>query len=294
MKKSVCFFTGLLLLFYACQPESEGVQIDMNRLFKTRVIESKAEAGKKAVYKATQLGIGDYQDSTASFSIFLKDGNANNIYDEVGIDEIVITQFGIDTLGSVLHGVNKLTVDSTSKYIRVNDRFFEIKKVDPKGTYITLLPLDTAGIDADLYMMDRLPALDFELLSGEKSNFHDYLHKGKYVYVEIWGIWCPGCLKIIKELRTLHQTHQDKLTIISLNYKDDLEEAQQFATLNTMNWIQGISTEALNTAFVQTGFPFGVLFDSQGNLVKLGITTEEIIALLETAKGEANAVEKYK
>lgn len=96
-----------------------------------------------------------------------------------------------------------------------------------------------------------IPAPDFELtdLAGETVKISDY--KGKVVFLNFWGTWCPPCQAELPHIQKLAEKYQDSdevaiLTIVGYDPREKDEE--------------GIR------AYMEThGYTFRAAFDKEGN-----------------------------
>ena len=212
---------------------------------------------------------GHYKDESGSFTIFLKDKNENNIFNDVGTDEIGLCQYGTDTFPAIFEGRTMTSIEGKN-YIEINSQVYELTQISPAGDTILINPVTSSMVTPKLKMVDKLPTVNVKLLDGTEKSFQDFANQGKYIYVEFWGAWCHACIKLIPELDVLQKTYGDKLTIISLNFKDDTESIKQFTAANNMTWLQAIATKTTNREFVQSqsGFPYGALFAPDGSVVK--------------------------
>lgn len=58
------------------------------------------------------------------------------------------------------------------------------------------------------------PDLKLDGLDGKSYPLGDYIGKGKWVVVNIWGPRCPPCVEEMPELQQLHDAHRDKNLIV--------------------------------------------------------------------------------
>lgn len=151
--------------------------------------------------------------------------------------------------------------DSVS--IKVNNIEFQNNKIN--FGIVKKSNLNNKNIDF-FYKYDSL--MSFETLNNSKDNIKNYINKGKYVFIDIWSEFCRPCIKGIPVLDSISKVLSDKITIISLldNYGNKSELyplIKEYGITHLTGW----SNEKLNDKLVLSGYPHGILFDPNGNLV---------------------------
>ncbi len=58
------------------------------------------------------------------------------------------------------------------------------------------------------------PGVWLEGIDGERHNLNDYIGKGKWTVLNIWGTRCPPCLEEMPELVHFHDDYQDSKAIV--------------------------------------------------------------------------------
>lgn len=204
---------------------------------------------------------GDYQDESIAFRIALNSVD-NDIYNEIGKDDIMLGRYQADSIYTQPYPLKKNMVLGNEA------KAFKIVEIDPLGNYIQIQPTDYTH-PLDIRLFDRLPNQIFELIGGEKKNLRDFQNQEKYIYVEIWGMWCGPCLDSIDELREVSKKYGDRLTIIYLNYRDsDKRKVEAYLEGLELEWIFGYSNESINESLNMGGLPHGILFDNYGKLIE--------------------------
>ncbi len=106
-------------------------------------------------------------------------------------------------------------------------------------------------------------------------------YKGKIVYLDVWGTWCPPCIEAIKDSPKLKESVKDyDIVYIYFHAGGDMEEIGEtwkgaIAELgltkpNYVHYLLPRDQQQLVTGYLKLdGYPFYVLFDKQGNMEKL-------------------------
>ena len=70
-------------------------------------------------------------------------------------------------------------------------------------------------------------APDFTLtdFDGNVVSLSDF--KGRPVLLNFWATWCPPCRKEMPDLQAFHEAYGDQITILGINWNDDLEKATE-------------------------------------------------------------------
>ena len=110
--------------------------------------------------------------------------------------------------------------------------------------------------------------------NGKEVNFSDYT-KGKYVFLNFWGTWCPPCRREIPDIALLAKEMQDKnLCVIgvALERTDNVNEAirgvSEFWNSKQMGYPVVIGTTDLTVAYGGIeAVPTTFLIDNKGNIV---------------------------
>jgi thiol-disulfide isomerase/thioredoxin len=111
---------------------------------------------------------------------------------------------------------------------------------------------------------------DFE---GARHKLSDF--RGQVVYVNFWATWCTPCITELPEIEELQDRNPETLSVITVNRKQDLGEAQSwFETLPGTDGSDGVSftvngmdpTDALYERLVRLKprMPVSIFINSDG------------------------------
>ena len=235
------------------------------------------------IIQDTFIKAGDFKKGDFSFSIALYDANADGIYNEAGVDKILIDSYKQDYFlifnndivsTSHIHDVNTFESDG---------HYFEISNIESNGTGISfneVKPLKEVTIKKAV----SLPNVTYMTSNEENKKLTDNLQKGKYLFVEIWAAHCPPCIRAIPVLNDLNKNHNDKLSILGLYDTQNIQELQSKIQEYAIQYPQGLSNKTIDMNLLLNGYPHGVLFDETGKIIKYKISAEEVKQFIEGLK----------
>ncbi len=85
-------------------------------------------------------------------------------------------------------------------------------------------------------------------------------------------------------LRTIQNQYAGKVTIIALNYGDNISGLERFVKFSGTNWINGLSTLDINRLYHIQQMPIGFVLKTRNRLVKSKVTPEELLNQLKTGQ----------
>jgi thiol-disulfide isomerase/thioredoxin len=139
---------------------------------------------------------------------------------------------------------------------------------------------DTPASYNQVYKIERIDkgkeglAVNFVYLeNGSMKNFAD-VTKGKVVFLNFWGTWCPPCRKEIPDIIQLQKNYQSKnLMVIGIAVERDVEKAvskvSEFGGKQGMNYMNIIGNEAIGEAYGGiSAVPTTFIIDKKGVIVE--------------------------
>ena len=127
------------------------------------------------------------------------------------------------------------------------------------------------------------PSSNVEGLTDGKAIINKIIepYKGKIVYLDVWGTWCPPCIEAIKASPKLKESVKDyDIVYIYFHIGGDMEETQDtwkgaiaelgLAKPNYVHYLLPRPQQKMVTDYLKVeGYPSYYLFDKQGNMEKL-------------------------
>jgi thiol-disulfide isomerase/thioredoxin len=238
------------------------------------VMNFEGKAGSFYFVDQKNLSRGKVTIDGKTYSIGLYDYQKNGIYND-----------SRDLLMINLHGGEELNLSDESCVFKLNDVFrispynYRIKNCDKYGKWVDLEKTDENP--TDYYIMDTVYTsgnsrafhkyqLDKSIwdsrltsLSGEKIDLRRY--KGKYLLLNFWGEWCPGCIQEIPELLSVNEKYSpSKIKIISFIRMNNKEKALTMIKEKKMNWPQVELNQEYIKKFRIEGYPTNILILPDG------------------------------
>ncbi len=157
---------------------------------------------------------------------------------------------------------------------RVGQSYFSTKKVDVKKNQITLREHEAKDYKRiELGIGKAFPDFQFTDMKGKKHAFSEY--RGKYILLDIWGLWCPPCRKELPYLRESAKRFAGRnLELVGLNTDTDFTPDQIQKTLdeNGMKWTQARLESVFDFLNVQLrieSFPTTFLISPEGKILSM-------------------------
>ena len=118
---------------------------------------------------------------------------------------------------------------------------------------------------------NSIPNFDFTM-NGKKMNFKDF-SKGKVIFINFWGTWCPPCRREIPDIIKINEELNGKKFMVvgmaSERVADPVAKVAEYATANGLNYPNFIITKELVDAFGGLeAVPTTFIVDGNGNIVE--------------------------
>lgn len=137
---------------------------------------------------------------------------------------------------------------------------------------------------------DEIPYFNFTTSDGKQKNLKE-LTKGKIVFLNFWGTWCPPCRKEIPDIVELTKELENKnfITIGVAFEKNDNNPHKTVSTFvqeNSINYINFIAEGQHLQYYGIEYFPTTFILDENGNVLEKiigGRTKEDFMASINNA-----------
>lgn len=148
-------------------------------------------------------------------------------------------------------------------YSRLNEEQKHSK--DGELIYSYIFPIKIMGIG------DPMAEGNFFDPEGKEHRITDYKNKGKYILLDFWGVGCVPCIAAFPEMKQLHESHSDKLTIIGISTDSHAiwMEGMEKHPLPWLNLNDFLGLEGYANFYGVRAIPFYVLISPDGIIEKI-------------------------
>ena len=153
------------------------------------------------------------------------------------------------------------------------------------GQTITPPPPTT---DAPVGIQVGMQAPDFTLRTLTGESFNLYAQRGKPVFLNFWGTWCPPCVAEMPAIQKLQDTMADSIQIVGIGVRDTRIQELRFVTRYDYTWTFVLDSAGnVNNGYEVTSYPTSLFLDAKGVIVrKFGFGNYE--RFLEAARQAIN------
>ncbi len=215
-----------------------------------------------------------------TYTIALHDYNCNGTFDDKGKDKILLANPYDQTVSTQRqHGAE---IYSDSAIITLGGRHFQVKNIDKTGKSMQLLPCnDGCEIANRIRVGDTLSHSMFTALDSTERYLNEVQEEGKYLLLDVWGLWCKGCLMQQPHLEKIYTDNSDRLQILSLNWGDLPASVYTHYKTHKPLWNDnGFATKEILEQYMVESYPNFILVDPSGKIIKLGTRLNEVEAII--------------
>lgn len=192
---------------------------------------------------------------------------------------------GVDTDGNGEVDIHDLSPESTKAddetvVFRVGDIYISTKKADLAKNQVIVKQNNASDYKrAELLTGKEFPQFSFTDLDGKKRSFNEF--RGKYVLLDIWGIWCPACREEVPYIREASNRFQSRnFVVLGLNTDENytLDSIKAMLIKNNMNWTNAQLKSVsgfLSTNLRIHSFPATFLIGPDGKIISMNRTEKD-------------------
>lgn len=153
------------------------------------------------------------------------------------------------------------------------DAIADRKKDEEKNSYKEKLLNTTIG--------------DFELLDvdGNTRHLSEMIGKSRFLFIDCWASWCSPCIADIPHLKEVYEKYKDKgLEILGISFdrnKSAWKNAMKKHDMPWTNWCTTDQGDEMRKSLQMQGIPFGILIDSKGKILELGIASMQLEVIMK-------------
>ncbi len=239
--------------------------------------------------------VGDYSDSNISFRLILERDMGENIKEE---DYLHVVAYRCDTV-YVGPSSSSAYFDKSSLIVSVvNQKFMVSVLPDKKTLRVTDVSVAGKHLPADLTLFDhKIPEDRFPLLSGGSQSLSSFEHQHKLIYIHIWGSPdnVDNSVDNIDTLKSVYESYKNSAIFVSLFHyfsfehkptRADTLAVRKIVSNKKLEWTQGYCDDKLAAKFFVNGINYGLLYDEEGNVVKMFLMPKDLRAYLRKKIGQ--------
>lgn len=187
-------------------------------------------------------------------------------------------RLGIDSNGDGDIDMDSLSPESAkgrgeATVFRLDNIYVSTKKADIDKNNIVLREHSAKDYKRiELQVGSTIPDFDFTDFNGKKRKFGEF--RGKYVLLDIWGLWCPACMDELPHLKEAYTQFKERnFEIIGLNTDERTPDTlRKSFELYGVKWTQA-TLDSVRTLIAErmmiSSFPTTMLISPEGKILSL-------------------------
>lgn len=175
---------------------------------------------------------------------------------------------------------------TSNKYLRNNNKIYRVKDLDINENVLILekekLPFSKIESPQIGFRAPAFSAVD--LISKDTVSLKMY--RGKYVFIDLWTIWCAPCLKEMPKIKEVYdKADHSKIEFIGIVGQDDPEKIDKIIKTNGINWklVEADSKNFIFNKYKIRALPTTLLIDPNGIVIKSNFRADELKKFIENS-----------
>ena len=117
-----------------------------------------------------------------------------------------------------------------------------------------------------LTFSDEEMNLQLKGINVPDANLSDF--KGKAMFLNFWGTWCPPCRAEYPSIQKLYEAKKDKMQFVLIAMQDQEEQVKKFLQENNYTTPVYLATSPISEKMLPSSFPTTYLLDKNGRILK--------------------------
>lgn len=93
-------------------------------------------------------------------------------------------------------------------------------------------------------------------------------HRGKVVFLNMWGSWCPPCVEEMPSIQKLYEAKGDKVSFVLITLQDKPENFVPFLEKNNFSMPVYEAKDLLPKSLIPNAFPTTFIINKKGEVVQ--------------------------
>ena len=180
------------------------------------------------------------------------------------------------------YGTNQTQLDLNGDGT-VNFRDFVIFAQFYGQTVTATTPPPTTNAPVGIQVGMQAPDFTLRTLTGERFNLHE--QRGKPVFLNFWGTWCPPCVAEMPEMQKLQNTMADSIQIVGIGVKESRSQELRFITQYGYTWTFVLDTaQDVVRTYEVSAYPTSLFLDAKGEIVRKLVGSQNYETFLEATR----------
>lgn len=217
---------------------------------------------------------------TDSFQVALQDMNYNGLYNEPGIDRVLLNAYG-----SVIQGTDyifQIEANEGKTYFERGFKSYQILHIDDYGKTLQFKFDPNTQAKRQLVVGKKVPRIKFIDSDGKEQKLRWYRRKPVYIY--FWNREAEGFAEDTAALRMIQEKFCPMIKVIALNYGDNPKILHSYVHVNGVQYLSGTATKAIIQKYQLEGIPYGFLLKKRLRLYQKGLRPTELLRMLENGE----------
>jgi len=225
----------------------------------------------------------DVKWEDTAFRLSLIDQDQDGRFDTPGVDLVVVSIYGQDTVALDLKSEHVGLLRSRT-FIQVNRRCFLLAEISANGQQVALVPWENCTSDIltarTKTHLGKIPVRDLEgqdtFLVFPKTDTRQRL-------VIVWSMGTED-LELIDYLQQNQATRNTRFQIVGLNMADQPRKISAFLAASPLDFpVYLVTRKTCQSINCHALLPYAIWLDAMGEIVDVGLKKDQLLALLESA-----------
>jgi len=123
-----------------------------------------------------------------------------------------------------------------------------------------------AKINNETLLPDEVLDIDLKGINTSSTNLKNL--RGKVLFLNFWGTWCPPCRTEWPTIQKLYDLKKDKLEFVLIAMQDQEDDVKKFLKENNYTVPVYIAESPLDPKILPVAFPTSYLIGKDGRILK--------------------------